>query len=131
MKHIITAIVFALFVAACSPYAPLMKRLDADYRAGRIPTRNYYTIRSQMMQGDALWRANFAASMNAAAANLNQTAANINQQNAINAYNARTRVYAQPVYPQFYAPGSQYYQVTPMGGNTYQVRGGGGIPIYP
>jgi hypothetical protein len=126
--NVTLTIIFALGVAACSPYVSQMKRLDTDYRAGRIPTKDYYAIRSQMMQGDALWRANFAASMNAAAANLNQTAANINQQNAINAYNARTRVYAQPT---FYSPGSRYYQVTPMGGNTYQVRGGGGIPIYP
>ena len=86
----------ALVLGACSPYAEQMKRLDADYRAGRIPTRDYYALRSRMMDGDNQWRSNVAASLNASAASINQTTANINDQNAINAYNARTRVYAQP-----------------------------------
>ena len=83
------AAILSLTFSACSPYASHIKRLDADYRAGRIPTKDYYSLRSQLMEGDNQWRANHIASMNTVTANMNQA-------NAVNAYNARTQVYAQP-----------------------------------
>jgi hypothetical protein len=89
MKALFPLFVCYALLCGCSPYSGQMKQLDADYRAGRIPPRDYYALRNQMMEGDANWRAQVSA-------NLNQVSANLNQQNAVNAYNARTNVYAQP-----------------------------------
>ena len=99
-------IAFLFSFAACSPYSSQIRNLDRDYRAGRIPAKDYYAQRSDLMAGDSQWHANFAAGMNAVAANMNQTAANINEQNAVNAYNARTQVYAQPQQVNVYHSGT-------------------------
>jgi hypothetical protein len=88
-----------------------MKRLDQDYRAGRIPARDYYLMRNQLMDADAQWQANTAASLQASAASLNQSAAIMNQQAATNAYNARTRVLAQPQQVNVYHSGYLQHDV--------------------
>lgn len=109
----------SLLLSACSPYTAQLKSLDQDYRAGRIPVRDYHVLRGQMLQADAQWRATRDANLNAFSANLNQSTANLNQ---INAYNARSRVLALP----------QQVNVQHSGYINQNVRvQSGGVPLLP
>lgn len=94
------ALLLTLFCTACSPYSGQIKRLDSAYASGQIDGNTYWQARSRLEASDQQWRATVAANAQTFSQNMQaqnaQFQENLRQQQAINAYDARTRVLAQP-----------------------------------
>jgi hypothetical protein len=93
MRIIVFWALLIILNASCSPYSKHLKQLEADYLSGTISAVQYHGIKTGMLQAEGEWRSNVAAGVAAGANSFNQSMAN---QEAINAYNYRTQVIAQP-----------------------------------
>lgn len=86
----------ALSIGACSPYRKDIRNLDKAYAGGLINTADYHNSRSRLQLAEEQWRATVAANLNQLSQNLNQIQQNMNNASAVEAYNRRTNVLAQP-----------------------------------
>jgi hypothetical protein len=104
IKVLLGFVTLTALVGCVSPYAAQISSLDKDYKAGKINATDYYTLRQSIAYQDAQWHEAsndkfgkaLTAGLMGGAAGVQAVQQQRREDAAINAYNYRTQVLAQP-----------------------------------
>lgn len=130
MSRFVPLLAFIL-IGCASPYASHIRRIDADYRAGRLSYRDYISRRATYESADASWRGEQRARAQVLAHNLHQASQNYATQQQLQM--ERSLYYNNQIMQRHHETTQRTYQYPPTRPPSYRVQPNfyGGYDIEP